>query len=278
MSNLNGKIALVTGAAGALGRPISMELARQGARVVLGVRERSQGEALAKDISATTGNAAVDVLVLDLASCASIRAAVKEYLGKHDRLHVLVNNAAAFSGTRRTTKDGFELMLGVNHLGPFLLTNLLLDTLKASAPARIVNMTMENSKPMDFEDLQSEQKFVSMDAFSRSKGAGHYVTVELAKRLEGTGVTVHAVNPTMTATTLIAQAPLPIRVAFKLLSGKPEKNAQTAIAAAAAPEYQASTGKWLEKGEEKPWRPEVLDAATRVKVWEVSAKLVGLAR
>ncbi len=276
MSNLNGKLALVTGAAGALGRPISLELARQGATVVLAVRDRAQGDALAKEIAAATGNAAVEVLAVDLASLGSIRAAVAAYRKTHDRLHILVNNAAAFSGTRRVTADGFELMLGVNHLGPFLLTNLLLDTIKASAPARIVNMTMPNDKPMAFDDLQSEKKFVSMETFLRSKGAGHYVTVELAKRLEGTGVTVHAVNPTMTATTLVAEAPLPIRLAFKLLSGTPEKNARTAIAAAAAPEYQTATGKWLEKGREKPWRPEVLDAATRAKVWEASAKLVGL--
>ena len=206
---MTGKVALVTGATGGMGAAIATDLARRGATVVLTARDQRTGEQAARTITARTGNLRVEALTLDLADQASIRAAAAAFGERHDTLHVLVNNAGLHVPERRLTREGVEMNLAVNHLGWFLLTNLLLDTLQASAPARIVNVASQamadaraitafgRPRPavIDLEDLNSEREFRPMAAYGAAKLAMVMGTYTLARRLEGTGVTVNALHP-----------------------------------------------------------------------------------
>jgi NAD(P)-dependent dehydrogenase (short-subunit alcohol dehydrogenase family) len=275
MGNMDGKIVLVTGAAGAIGKPMCVELARRGATVVMaGRKERMQ--AAAAEVKAASGSAKVETLELDLASLASVRVAAQEFQQRFSKLHVLINNAAVFSADRHTTADGFEQIFGVNHLGHFLLTNLLLGTLKASAPSRIVLMTMGSNVPIAFDDLMAEKKYNALNALQMSKGAITCFGVELAKRMEGTGVVVNAVNPELTKSTLPREAPLPLRLVFALFGASPERSKDYGVRVACDPEFEKITGRFFRKEVEKPIPPIYTDAGVRQRLWTESAKRVGL--
>ena len=188
-----GRTCLVTGATSGIGKATAAGLARLGADLVLVARDRAKGEATVAELQAATGNPRIELLVADLASQASIRQLAEEYRRGHDRLHVLVNNAGGYWATRHTTVDGLELTFAVNHLAYFLLTNLLLDLLRASAPARIVNVTSgaQAVGGIHFDDLQFERRYRGQAAYNQSKLANVLFTYELARRLEGSGVTVN---------------------------------------------------------------------------------------
>jgi len=276
MTTMKGKVALVTGAAGAIGKPMCVELAKRGARLVMAGRA-PQIHAAADEVRAASGSATVEVLELDLASLDSIRSAADDFKRRFSQLHVLINNAAVFSKQRRTTADGFELVMGTNHLGHFLLTNLLLDTIKASAPARVVMMTMSTKVPIDFDDFMLEKKYSGLTALQMSKGAITSFALELAKRLEGTGVIVNAVNPELTKSTLPREAPFPLRAVFALFGASPERSKDYGIRVACDDAMANVTGRFFRKDVEKPV-PEVhADAAIRARLWSESARRVGLA-
>src|SRR5512132_3239195 len=190
-------VCLVTGATSGIGRATAQALAGTGRSVVILGRNPTALQAVSAQIRTSTGNHAVEVLHADLASLASIRTAADRFLADHDHLDVLINNAGVSLNHRSVTADGFETTLAVNHLAPFLLTNLLLELLKQSAPSRVVNVTSTAFRrgQIDFDDLQAEQRFSGIGAYNNSKLAIVLFTYELARRLEGSGVTVNCVHP-----------------------------------------------------------------------------------
>lgn len=278
MASMNGRICLVTGAAGTIGKPMCIELARQGATVVMAGRGAAKMKAAAEEVKAASGNPNVESLEVDLGSLASVRRAAEEYQRRFPALHLLVNNAAVYSGTRRTTADGFESMIGTSHLGHFLLTNLLVPTLKKSAPSRVVVMTMETKGGIDLDDLQTERKkYDAFGAFNQSKAATTCFALELAKRLAGSGVTVNAIHPGLTQSTLPREAPLPLRLVFAVFGARPEKAKDGPLRLATSPELANVTGRFYVKAKEKAVPRPLADEAMRARLWKESARLVGIA-
>lgn len=277
MGSMDGKVCLVTGALGALGTPICEGLAREGATVVMHVRDEARGKAAADALKTKTGNQNIEYVVADFNSLASVRAMAEEVTKKHPKLALLVDNAALFSASRKTTADGNEAMFGVNHLAPFLLTNLLLDALKAGAPSRIVVMTMDNTGPLKLDDPNSEKSFDKIKSLFHAKACQGAMVRELAKKLEGTGVTVNAVNPDVTKTTLIREAPFWLRAIFALTGQSPEVGARGPLMVATSPDFEKVSGRFYTKTKEKPFPPAVMDDAANAKLWTDSARLVGLA-
>ena len=196
---MQGKVVVVTGSNVGIGLETAVGVAALGATTVLACRNRAKAEAAAREVTRRTWNDDVHVVSLDLADLASVRKAAEEVLSRWDRLDVLVNNAGGTWSQRQLTAQGIEYTFGVNHLGPFYLTNLLLDRLRAGAPSRVINVTSVGHHAalhgMRFDDLQSEKGYEAMEAYCRSKLANVLFTRQLAKRLAGTGVTANAVHP-----------------------------------------------------------------------------------
>lgn len=267
------KVAVVTGAMGALGMPVSAELARQGYRVVLVGRGAERLAEAKRNVSEAAGGITVDAVECDLSSLASVRTAAAELIQRYPKIHLLLNNAAAFSGTRKTTADGHELMVATNHLAPFLLTTLLEKPLVAAGNARVLCMTMASKKLPAFDDFMSEKKFGGLDTFIMSKGLGQYFVRELAERWKGK-VGIFAVNPDLTRTTLIKEGPLPLRVIFALFGATPEKAKVTIIRAATSPEFDEQTAVYVAKKKGETFVPATDDASIRRRLWELSETLV----
>jgi len=194
---MQGKICMITGANSGIGKATALGLAQMGATVVLVSRDRARGEEAQNEIKAKSGNDAIDLLLADLSSQQSIRQLVADFKQRYTWLHVLINNAGTFALTRRETVDGLEMSFSVNVLAPFLLTNLLLDVIKASAPARIVNVSsnLQAKNYLKLDDLLSKKRYRPMLGYAQSKLAVVLFTYELARRLEGTGVTATACTP-----------------------------------------------------------------------------------
>lgn len=279
---MRGKTCLITGATSGIGRVAALEIARRGAKLTLVGRDRARSEATVRDIRAQSGNGEVDFLLADLSSQQSIRELAREFLARGQPLHVLVNNAGVFELRRSLTADGIETVFAVNHLGYFLLTNLLLERLKESAPARIVNVASDAHSwgTIDFDDLGGERSYRSMRIYGRSKLANILFTYELARRLEGTGVTVNCLHPGAVATRLGAQNGAIARFLIGLLRPfmrSPEAGAETVIQLAASPEVSGITGKYFIDCREARSSKKSCDAAVARRLWEVSAAMTGLA-
>lgn len=279
-----GKVCMVTGANSGIGKVTALELARIGATVVMVCRNQQKGEAAQTEIRQTTGNPNVDLLLADMASQQSIRDLAAAFQSKYDRLHVLVNNAGGMWMQRTVTVDGLETTFAVNHLGYFLLTNLLLDVLKASAPARVVNVSSDAHKigPLPFDDLQGQTRYHGFRAYGYSKLGNILFTVELARQLEGTGVTVNCLHPGMVDTNFGKgnglKLPWPFGWMMRKLTISPERGAQTSLYLATSPAVEGVTGKYFAK--QKPARPSraARDTEAARRLWQVSAELTGLAR
>jgi NAD(P)-dependent dehydrogenase (short-subunit alcohol dehydrogenase family) len=274
---MKGKVCLVTGASSGLGKAIASALARRGATVVLACRDQARGEAARADIISATGGLDVDLVLVDLSQQSSVRHAADIVIAKYERLDVLVNNAAVYVPRRTTTPEGLETMFATNHLGPFLLTNLLLDRLKASAPARILVITAPSTTQLNFDDLQSEQRFSPLWAFGATKMANLLFTYELARRLEGTGVTGNAVHPGIVKTNLMRGAPLPIRWLSRLGAMPPEKAAVAIADLAASRDVDAVTGKFFKGMQVIESSPYSHNQDVQHRLWDVSAALTHLA-
>jgi len=279
---MQGKICVVTGANSGIGKATALELAQMSATVVMVCRDRARGEEARSEITTKSRNNAVDLLQADLSSQQSIRQLVEHFKQRYTHLHVLINNAgAAFTG-RRETVDGLEMTFAVNYLAPFLLTNLLLDVLKASAPARIVNVSSASHKSgyIQMDDLQGEKHNRSMRAYPQSKLAIVLFTYELARRLQGTGVTANCLDPGFVATNIgQTGASLPVRLLIKLIGSfgtSPEKGAKTSIYLASSPEVEGVTGKYFVKSLPKRSAAISYDESLQRQLWEQSAKLVNL--
>ncbi len=284
-ASMQGKTVLITGANSGIGKETAVTLARAGATVVFTSRDPKKGEQAAADIRERSG-ADVALMPLDLASFPSIRALADGFLQRYDELHVLINNAGLILTERAETEQGFESTFGVSHLGHFLLTQLLLDRVKASAPARIINVASRAHRfargGLDFDDLQLTKSYGGMQAYGRSKLANIYFTHELARRLEGSGVTVNAVHPGGVATGFARDGDVraPFSWLFTLAKPflrSPEKGAQTSIFLASSPELDGVTGKYFaDSKEEQPTSVAQDDEAAR-RLWAASEQLIAQA-
>ncbi len=278
-NTLQEKICLVTGSTSGIGKVTVLELAKRGASVVLVSRSRAKGEATQTEIKQATGNQHVELLVADLSVLENVRKLATEFQRTHDRLHLLVNNAGCAYPRRTLTSDGFEATLAVNYLAPFLLTELLLDTLKASAPARIINVSSAQHAiaSIEFDNLQSERKFGNLRSYGQAKLAVLLWTYELARRLEGTRVTVNALHPGVTASNFVDGMSGPAALAMKL--GKPflltsEQGAQTTIYLATSPEVEGVSGKYFVKSHETKSSSRSYDQAVGARLWEMTEQLI----
>jgi NAD(P)-dependent dehydrogenase (short-subunit alcohol dehydrogenase family) len=279
--SMQGKICMVTGANSGIGKATALALAQMGATVVMVCRDRARGEEAKSEITTKSRKNAVDLLLADLSSQQSIRQLVENFQHHYTHLHVLINNAgASFPGRRRETVDGLEMTFAVNYLAPFLLTHLLLDVLKASAPARIVNVSSatQASGYIQLDDLQAEKHYRS--AYGQSKLAEVLFTYELARRLQGTDVTANCLHPGFVATNFgqIGTAPV-IRTAVKFISRlgmSPEEGAKTSIYLASSPDVEGVTGKYFVKSIPKRSASISYDESLQRQLWEQSAKLVNV--
>ncbi len=281
---MNGKTCMITGANSGIGKATAMGLARMGATVVMVCRDPSRGEAAMAEIKVESDNQAVDVLLADLSSQTAIRQLAEDFRVRHQRLHVLINNAGVFRSKRSVTEDGVETHFAVNYLAPFLLTNLLLDVLKASAPVRVVNVAGEYHRKatINFDDLMCERNYSASRANNQAKLALILFTYELARRLEGTGVTVNCLHPGAVATGMLDKDPDASafsRFLYKLVSPfflSPKKGAETSIYLASSPEVEGATGRYFIKKRPVESSPESYDATIAGRLWEVSEELTGL--
>lgn len=277
---MSGKVCLVTGATSGIGLETARALAGRGATVVVLSRSGERCEAAVRAIREQTGNAAVELLVADLSAQAEVRRAAEEFHQRFLRLDVLVNNAGAAFLKRRTSVDGIEMTWALNHLGYFLLTNLLLDTLKRSAPARVVNVASDahrSVRAINFDDVAAPARYRGFRAYSESKLANILFTRELARRLEGTGVSANVMHPGLVASNFAGGAPWPIQLVFRLFGLPPEQGARTAIYLATALELEGVSGQYFVK--EKAVRPSAaaLDDVAAHRLWEASEAMTGLA-
>ena len=277
--DLNGKICLITGANSGIGYATAMGLAKLNANVVLVCRNKERGEPAQKEIIEKTGNKHVDLLLCDLSSLDSIRKLVAEFKTKYQNLHVLINNAGVMLSKRELSVDGFEMNFAVNHLAPFLLTNLLLDILKKSAPSRIINVASAAHKfgTIDFKDLQSEnKKHRFMGLYGDSKLTLMLTSYELSRRLEGTGVTLNTIHPGVVNTNLAVDRSKPKKGIVRRFFKSPEKAAETSIYLASTPEVEGVTGKYfINKQEQKSSEDSYNDEYAK-KLWDISMEMTGL--
>ena len=279
------KQVLITGANSGIGLATAAELARQGAHVTITASDEAKGAAAVDRIHSDTG-VEVELGDLDLSRLDSVRSFAEHYLARHDRLDVLVNNAGVMAGSRRQTTDGLEWTIGVNHLGPFLLTNLLSDLLVASAPARIVNVSSETHRSvkagLDIDDLQMTSGYSSSKAYAASKLANILFTVELDRRLGPAGITARALHPGVVATDFGKgpDSPRGMGVAMTLLKPflrKPSRGAATSVLLATADEDVLHAGLyWSDEAPEEP-APAALDPDAAARLWTESEHLAGIA-
>ena len=277
---MTGKVCLVTGATSGIGEKTACQLAALNASVVVVGRSLEKCSLVVEEIKHTTGNSVASALVADLSVQADIRRAAGEFTRRFERLDVLVNGAGAVFMSRRLSADGIEMTFALNHLGYFLLTNLLLDVLKASAPARIINLTsaIHSHASLDFKDLQNQSGYSGLRAYSQSKLANLLFTFELARRLEGSRVTVNALHPGFVATGFgqnNAGFLKPLLSLFRMGGISPEEAARNVTYLASAPDVEGITGSYFAK-DRSVTSLLAYDEGTARLLWDVSAELTGL--
>lgn len=283
---LDGKTCLVTGATNGVGLETAVGLAKLGGTVVMTARNEAKGKGSLADVISRSGSESVDLMMADFASMASIRKFAEEFKKKYDRLEVVVNNAGAVNMSRSVTEDGFETTFGVNHLGYFLLTNLLLDLVKSSAPARIVNVSSRahSRAAMDFDDLSAEKSYSGFTVYGRSKLANVLFTYELARRLEGTDVTANCLHPGVVRSGfgqnsnngwlgILFKTFYTLAVPF---SKSNAEGAETSIYLASSPEVEGVTGKYFADSQEVPSSAASQDVEAQGRLWEVSEEMCNL--
>jgi len=280
---MQNKICLITGATNGIGRATATALARKGATVVVVGRDGERCHNTVAEIKTETGNPDVDFLLADLSVQAQVRQLAKDFRSRYARLDVLVNDAGVINFFRQLSADGIEMNFAVNHLSYFLLTNLLLDTLKASAPARIVNVSSNSHrhKQLDFGNLELKRGYWAGIAYGRSKLCNLYFTYELARRLEseGAGVTVNAMHPGFVHTNMAANNGWLVRLFLPFIhrnSLTPEQGADTVVYLASSPEVEGVTGKYFVRRREVDSDPVSYDVDAAKKLWQVSEQMTGL--
>jgi NAD(P)-dependent dehydrogenase (short-subunit alcohol dehydrogenase family) len=279
-NSMQGKVCLVTGSSSGMGLVTARELAKMGARVVMLCRNRAKGEAVQTQIKEASGNTQVDLIVADLSELVQVRRAAHEFTQRYSQLHVLINNAGGMNAERKVTSDGLEATFATNYLAPFLLTQLLLDVLKASAPARIVNISAPAHKigRIDFTDLQGEHHYNALKAYAQAKLAQIYFTYELAERLAGTGVTINALDPGHVVSNFNNSTKGPMHVIAGVIyffdGRSPEKGAQTILYLATSLEVESVSGKYFLDCKQIPTSRRSYDVGVRQHLWDVSEALI----
>lgn len=282
-TSLSGKTAVVTGANSGIGKETAVALAKMGARVVCTARNEEKGRSAVAEIARRAGNDQVELSVFDLSSMGSVRSGAADILQRCPRIEILVNNAGLVLSQRSETVDGFESTFAINHLGPFLLTTLLLERIKASTPARIVNVASSAHSGarhgLNFDDLQFTKGYGSQRAYAASKLANILFTSELSRRLEGTGVAVNCVHPGTVRTGWSADGDVQGLLRIGVLIARPfmlspTRGAATSVYVASSPEVDGITGKYFVRCKVHRPRPPAEDAEAARRLWEVSAKLV----
>jgi NAD(P)-dependent dehydrogenase (short-subunit alcohol dehydrogenase family) len=279
-TNLANKLFIVTGANAGIGEVTARELARAGARVILACRSRDKTQRVIDEIQRATGNASAEYLALDLADLGSVRQCAEAIVARNLAIHGLINNAG-LAGKRGKTKDGFELTWGTNHLGHYLFTRLLLERIKQAGGARIVNVASKShyqAKTIDWDALREPTRSITgLSEYAVSKLSNVLFTKELARRLDGTGVTTYAVHPGVVATDVWRHVPAPVRWLIKRFMITPEQGAEASLRCATDPELAGQTGRYYDVGgKEKAPSPVADDAALAAALWARSAEWTGL--
>src|SRR6266849_7706258 len=277
-TTMKDKVVMITGANSGIGRATSLSLAKMGSTIVMVARNKERGEAARSEILKESQNNSVDLLLADLSSLESVRQLAAEFQKKYSTLQVLINNAGLFNQRRHVTTDGYEDTFATNYLAPFLLTNLQLDLLKASAPSRIINVSSVGhySGHINFDDLNLEKEYGGWKAYGQSQLPLVLLTHELAKKLRGTSVTVNAVHPGTVATNIWTRpfGPVGFITALpKLFMASPEKGAETVVYLASSPDARNLNGEYVEKLKVKKSSDESYDEEIAQRLWDVSAKL-----
>jgi len=290
MSEMKGKICIVTGSNSGIGKETALSLARMGAEVVMVVRNQDRGEKAQFEIVEQTGNKSIDLMICDLSSMASIMRFSQEFKKKYDRLNVLVNNAGAMFNKREVTSEGFERTFAVNYSGPFLLTYELLNLLKSSAPSRIINVSSGLAKngKVDLDNLQSQKNYAGTKAYARVRAPVYantklmlmMFTYELARRLKGTRVTANVVMPGFVATNLGKNSgSLISSFIFKMvrpMQVNAKKGAETSVYLASSDEVKDLTGKCFSKKKTVETCPASYDREIQERLWNETVRLLGL--
>jgi retinol dehydrogenase-14 len=278
---MGGKTALVTGGTSGIGKASAVAFAAMGANVVIVGRNLERGEAALRDIKGQSHSDSVELMLADLSVQGEVRRLADQFLERHERLDVLANNAGLVQSRRTETADGIETTLAVNHLAPFLLTNLLLDRLKESAPSRVITVSSEAERMgnIDFDDIQSRQKYKGFAAYGKTKLANIMFTYELAERLKGTFVTANCLHPGAVGTNFGKNNAGPMALFFRLAKPfmrSPERGADTLIWLASSTDVDGVSGKYFSDRKEIEAKEIVNDPAARRRLWELSEELTGL--
>jgi NAD(P)-dependent dehydrogenase (short-subunit alcohol dehydrogenase family) len=278
MTSMQGKVCLVTGATSGIGLVTARELAWRGARVVLVGRNRTRTDAALAQIRAQTGSSEVEALLADLSAQQQVRDLARQFQELHTRLDVLVNNAGGLWLDRQLTVDGLERTFAVNHLAYFLLTELLLDTLKASAPARIVNVSSEAHRraTIDFDNLMGERRYRGWQQYCRTKLMNLLFTYELARCLDGTPVTVNALHPGWVATGFGGSNGVRgwlLQLLARCFAIGPEEGARTVVYLSSAPEVAGMSGRYFVREQPVASSAASCDEASARQLWELSQEL-----
>ena len=280
MTDLADKTFIITGANTGIGKITAMELARRGASVILACRTKSKTDPVIDEIVKATGNSKVEFVQLDLGDLASVRTCAEALVARRVPFHGLINNGG-LAGKRGTTKDGFELAFGTNHLGHYLFTRLLLDRIKEAGNARIVTVASKShyrAKGIDWAALRSTTRsFSAVPEYEVSKLSNVLFTKELARRLEGTGITTYAVHPGVVATEIWTRVPGPLRWAIKKFMITPEEGAKASLRCATDPALAKDTGKYYDVGGVEKRPSKLADDVELAKtLWTRSAEMTGL--
>jgi NAD(P)-dependent dehydrogenase (short-subunit alcohol dehydrogenase family) len=266
---VKGKTILVTGSTDGIGKQTALELARMGAKVIIHGRDPQRLQTTLEELVKKSGNDHMDTLLADFSSLAQVKQMAGDILAKYSRLDVLVNNAGVFLLDRKITTDGLEMNFQVNHLAPFLLTNLLLPLLKKSAPTRIVSVSsaLHSKTILDFENLQGEKSFSGIQAYALSKLGNIYMTLELAEKLAGSGVTVNCLHPGGVDTKML-------RTAMHMTGISVEEGAAPSVYLASSPDVAEVTGKYFYHKEVGRLSEIASDTTARKKFWQMSKALL----
>lgn len=274
---LSGRLCMITGATGGLGRAAAIAVARRGASVVLQCRDPSRGAGVLSEVRGAARGGTAELVAGDLSSPASIADMARRFRATHDRLNVLVHTAAVYTQKRETTSDGLERMFATNHLGPFLLTNLLLGPLRAGAPARVLLVSAPTTSKIDFDDLKGAAGFRPFHAFGASKMGNLLFAYALARRLEGSRVTVNVVHPGLMRTDLMREAPALVRWLLRPASRSPDRAAEALVHLASSPQLEGVTGGFFKGRKPSESAAYSRDRTVQERLWRESERLVGLA-
>jgi len=274
---MDNKIFVVTGATSGIGKALIEDLAKTGETIVMVARNADRGSAVLNEITSATQNPNLDLQLCDLSVLSSVRNLAQILNSKYQKINVLINNASVYKRKRVTTVEGFEEMFATNHLGPFLLTNLLLELLQAgvqeNGSAHVLNITAPSTVQLDFNDLQSEKKFNSLTAFGATKMANLLFTFALARRLENTGITVNAIHPGLARSSLMKESFPLLRLFTWLISSPPQKVTENIVQPATASAYEQMSGKFLHRGKEIEAPEYAYDHEAQQQLWDASERL-----